>query len=100
MERSQPSGFSRKAEGGRKGGAEELAEKLVGTVILSIDSFSVAHERQKLDEENQCPKLHPEQQPAKPRPCGSLPKAFQYGELSAWADLPLHQGPAGESAWI
>ena len=58
--------------GGRgKGGALELAEKLVGTVILGIDSHRAAHDRQKLDDENQCSSLSP--------------RARTLGEGSAWA---------------
>jgi hypothetical protein len=39
------------------GGLSQVAEKLVGAVILSIDSLSAAHDGQKLDKENQCPSL-------------------------------------------
>ena len=43
--------------GCRKGGAKQAAEKLVGPVILSIDSLSAAHDGQKIDKENQYPSL-------------------------------------------
>jgi hypothetical protein len=37
--------------------ANQAAEKLIGAVILSIDSLSAAHDGQKLDKENPCPSL-------------------------------------------
>jgi len=32
-------------------------EKLIGTVILSLDGLTAAHDGQKLDEKNPCPSL-------------------------------------------